>query len=400
MRFRHPDGTVLHVSYGTNVHPAQDVDGLVDQLRRFAGPVRRRLGADRLGLGLWLPAEATHRLAADPSAVGLLRKALEHEGLEVVTVNAFPYGNFHAPVVKKAVYRPDWTQDARLDYTLDCAQVLTELLPDDVARGSISTLPLGWREPWDATRSAAARDRLDRLADGLGVLEDRTGRTVRVAFEPEPGCLAETATGLADHLRGVDTDRLGACVDLCHLATEFEEPTAALAALRGAGLPVVKTQVSAALHCEDPRDPAALEALEEFAEARFLHQVRERHVTGSAGTGGTAVERRDDLPDALGRVDGTPGLPGDGPWRVHVHVPLHATPRPPLRSTRDVLTDALDLLVGGPHPVVDHLETETYTWSVLPAHLRPRDDDGLVAGIAAELAWTRGQLVDRGMGAL
>ncbi|WP_277207179.1 metabolite traffic protein EboE [Isoptericola croceus] len=389
MRLRHPDGTVLHVSYGTNVHPAQDVDGLVDQLRRFAGPVRRRLGADRLGLGLWLPAEATHRLAADPAAVGLLRKALDHEGLEVVTVNAFPYGNFHAPVVKKAVYRPDWTQDARLDYTLDCAQVLTELLPDDVARGSISTLPLGWREPWDADRSRAARDRLDRLAVGLGALEDRTGRTVRVAFEPEPGCLAETSSGLADHLRGVDTDRLGACLDLCHLATEFEDPGEALAALDGAGLPVVKAQVSAALHCEDPGDPASLAALEEFVEARFLHQTRER--------GAQAVLRRDDLPDALGRVDGAPGLPGEGPWRVHVHVPLHATPRPPLRSTRDVLTDALELLVGGPHPLVEHLETETYTWSVLPAHLRPRDDDGLVAGIAAELDWTREQLVARGM---
>ncbi|WP_402463456.1 metabolite traffic protein EboE [Isoptericola aurantiacus] len=389
MRLRHPDGTVLHVSYGTNVHPAQDVDGLVDQLGRYAGPVRRRLGADRLGLGLWLPARATRELAADPAAVGLLRKALDHEGLEVVTVNAFPYGNFHAPVVKKAVYRPDWTEDARLDYTLDCARVLAELLPDDVARGSISTLPLGWREPWDAERSAAARDRLDRLAAGLAALEESTGRTVRVAVEPEPGCVGETAAGVAEHLRGVDADRLGACLDLCHLACEFEEPAAALDALRDAGLPVVKTQVSAALHCEDPTDPAALAALEEFVEARFLHQTRERSTAG--------VLRRDDLPDALGRAEGVAGLPGSDPWRVHVHVPLHADPRPPLRSTRDVLTEALDLLVGGEHPLVDHLETETYTWSVLPEHLRPRDDDGLVAGIAAELDWTRSRLVDRGM---
>ncbi|WP_402373006.1 metabolite traffic protein EboE [Isoptericola rhizosphaerae] len=389
MRLRHPDGSVLHVSYGTNVHPAQDVDGLVDQLRRFGGPVRWRLGVDRLGLGLWLPAEATRRLAADPAAVGLLRKALDHEGLEVVTVNAFPYGNFHAPVVKKAVYRPDWTEDARLEYTLDCAQVLGELLPDDVTRGSISTLPLGWREPWDADRAAAARDRVDRLAEGLGELEDRTGRTVRVAFEPEPGCVAETTSGLVEHLDGVDTERLGACLDLCHLATEFEDPAAALAQLHGAGVDVVKTQVSAALHCDDPTDPEALAALEEFVEARFLHQVREQQEA--------SVDRRDDLPDALGRVAGSAGLPGDGPWRVHVHVPLHADPRPPLRSTREVLTDALGLLVGGAHPLVEHLETETYTWSVLPAHLRPRDDDGLVAGIAAELDWTRAQLVDRGM---
>ena len=27
MRLRHPDGTVVHLGYGTNVLPAEDVDG-------------------------------------------------------------------------------------------------------------------------------------------------------------------------------------------------------------------------------------------------------------------------------------------------------------------------------------------------------------------------------------
>ena len=31
MRLRHPDGTVVHLGYGTNVLPAEDVDGLVAQ---------------------------------------------------------------------------------------------------------------------------------------------------------------------------------------------------------------------------------------------------------------------------------------------------------------------------------------------------------------------------------
>ncbi|SDR86541.1 Xylose isomerase-like TIM barrel [Paraoerskovia marina] len=392
MRFRHPDGTAVHVSYGTNVHPAQDVDGLLDQLRRYAGPVRRRLGTERLGLGLWLPASAAVELAGAPDRLATLRAALAAEGLEVVTVNAFPYGNFHAPVVKKAVYRPDWTTDERLDYTLACARVLADLLPDDVARGSISTLPFGWREPWDDERSRAARERLDRLSSELAALQEETGREIRVAVEPEPGCVAETAQDLVRQLDGVDPRWIGACLDLCHVATEFENPAEALRALDAAGLPVVKTQVSAALHCPDPHDPAALAALEEFVEARFLHQVREQGASG--------VVRRDDLPDALGRVTSVAALPGDGPWRVHVHVPLHERPEAPLASTTDVLTDALTRLVGGEHPVVDHLETETYTWSVLPARLRPVDDDGLVAGIAAELDWTRSRLTDLGLEAL
>ena len=58
MRLRHRDGTVVHLGYGTNVLPAEDVDGLVAQAaamgdRIRTGPRRRRPSS---GLGLWLPA--------------------------------------------------------------------------------------------------------------------------------------------------------------------------------------------------------------------------------------------------------------------------------------------------------------------------------------------------------
>ena len=108
------------------------------------------------------------------------------------------------------------------------------------------------------------------------------------------------------------------------------------------------------------------------------------------------MHRRDDLPEALA----ADGLGDDGPWRVHFHVPVHAVPQAPLRSTTDVLVEGMRVLVGGSRPVVDHLEVETYTWSVLPEQQRPTDEEGLVAGLAAELHWTREQLVDLGLVAL
>ena len=202
-----------------------------------------------------------------------------------------------------------------------------------------------------------------------------------MAVEPEPGCVVETVADAVEHLAGVDTEHLGLCLDTCHLATSFEDAEAALGALDRAGLPIVKTQVSAALHAADPRDPATRQALAGFVEDRFLHQTRELD--------GAGLLARDDLPDAL---TGHDALPGEGPWRVHFHVPLHAEPDPPLRSTRDVLVATLEALLGGEHPRTDHLELETYTWSVLPPHRRPHDDAGLVAGLAAELAWARDQL--------
>ena len=82
---------------------------------------------------------------------------------------------------------------------------------------------------------------------------------------------------------------------------------------------------------------------------------------------------------------------------MHFHVPLHAAPDGPLRSTSESLVRTLEVLVGGPRPLTAHLEVETYTWQVLPPGQRPAGDADLVAGIAAELAWTRDRLRDNGL---
>jgi sugar phosphate isomerase/epimerase len=382
MRFLHSDGTVVHLAYCTNVHAAQDLDGVLDQLARFGEPVREKLGADRLGLGLWLARPVATELVADDSAVSRLRDELAARGLEVVTLNGFPYKGFHDPVVKQAVYHPDWSTPERLQYTVDLARLLGRLMPEDAVRGSVSTLPLAWRDPWTPERRTAVASGLDSLAAELAKAAAETGRPVRVGFEPEPGCVVETTAEAVANLSGVDTDWLGICLDVCHLAVAFEEPEAVLAKLEAAGLPVVKTQASCALQADDPADPATRAALESFVEQRFLHQTREVGVTGLRGT--------DDLDQALAG-----GLPGVAPWRVHFHAPLHAEPAPPLKTTRPVLSRTLAALLGGPAALTEHVEVETYTWQVLPD--APTGDAGLVEGLAAELDWVRGEFAELGL---
>ncbi|RSS31062.1 metabolite traffic protein EboE, partial [Streptomyces sp. WAC08452] len=375
MRFRHPDGSTVHLAYCTNVHPAETLDGVLAQLRDHCEPVRRRLGRDRLGIGLWLAKDAAHALATDPSALRGLRTELDRRGLEVVTLNGFPYQGFGAEEVKYRVYKPDWAHPERLEHTTALARVLAGLLPDDVSEGSVSTLPLAWRTAWDETRADKARTALATLGERLDTLHELTGRSIRIGLEPEPGCIVETTRDAIAPLGAIGHDRIGVCVDTCHLATSFEDPEEALDALEAAGIRIVKSQLSAALHAEHPSRLEVRDALAAFAEPRFLHQTRTTTATG--GLRGT-----DDLDEAL--AAGGP-LPDSAPWRAHFHVPLHADPAAPLTSTLPVLKSALSRLVGGARPLTRHLEVETYTWQALPAQLRPRGRAQLTDGIAAEL---------------
>jgi sugar phosphate isomerase/epimerase len=372
MRLRHPDGSTLHLAYCSNVHPADDLDGVAAQLERYAARVRERLGVPVLGVGLWVAAPA---LADGEGAAERLRAQLDRLGLEVVTLNGFPYTAFHADVVKLDVYRPNWADEQRRDYTLGLARLLAGLLPADVEEGSISTLPLGWRTEWDGDDQMAAQRALDQVAFGLEELQDQTGKRIRLALEPEPGCTIETVAQASEFLAGLAPEWIGLCLDACHLAVQFEDPDGALADLAAAGVPVVKAQVSSALRVPEPAGARAF--LDDFAEPRFLHQVRERVGAGVAGT--------DDLPEALAG-----GLPASSEWRVHFHVPVHAAEH----TTQAELEATLAALAGGPAPVTRHLEVETYTWGVLPDG--PGGDDGLVEGLAAELAWTRDRLVALG----
>jgi sugar phosphate isomerase/epimerase len=391
------------LSYCTNVHPAEDLDGVIDQLGRYSGPVREAAGLDTLGVGLWLPAELAHRLDRSAADRERLRAALAENRLQVHTLNAFPYGGFHREVVKLAVYSPTWAERARLDYVLACGRVLADLLPDDEqVTGSISTLPLAWRAPWTQADDDEATRAFATLSAELRELAERTGRTVRVAVEPEPGCVLDTVEDVVSWLaartkaerpddRRIDPEYVGVCLDTCHLAVSFADPAGAVRRITDAGLRVVKVQASAALEVADPSAPGARDAVGRFVEQRYLHQVRELAPSGE-------VLASDDLPVALGNADRRPGLPGDGPWRVHFHVPLHHEPDAPLTATTGVLRDAVAAVRAAPHGTEAHLDVETYTWSVLPDSVLGGVGDGalaadadgaggLVAGIAAELRW-------------
>jgi sugar phosphate isomerase/epimerase len=377
MKISLADGRTTELGYGYNVLPGESVAALIDQARRICGPVRSMLGVEQLGIGLWIARGAATELR-DVRVCRQLREVLEAEGLYCFTLNGFPYGGFHAPRVKERVFEPSWAEPSRLDYTLDLAAILAELMPDHVTAGSISTLPLGVA----SVDRAKARELLARAADGLLELSVRTGRAITLAIEPEPGAAFERADGLAVWLGDLVAEpsragSLGVCLDCCHAAVVGEDPAAAFAAMSHAGVRCPKIQISSALVATRPDLEAVRERLGELIEPRFLHQVR-------CDLGGTM-----DLPEALSTMDRTT------PWRIHFHVPVHREEIVDLETTRASIRPVLEAAFASPGPL-PHLEVETYTWNVLPPDERPDGDGGLVEGISRELAWTLDLLSELG----
>ena len=177
---------------------------------------------------------------------------------------------------------------------------------------------------------------------------------------------------------------IGVTYDACHHAVEFEDAGENLAMLRDAGIRLAKIHLSSALRLQ-PTD-TALVALRRFDEPVYLHQVIAKDSTG-------ALRRWRDLPEALKEMEDVPVSSRGTEWRVHFHVPLHAAPELPLYDTRTQLGDVFDFLAHDPS-CCSHLEMETYTWAVLPESLRSAKVE---EQIAAEYAWTLGELKKRGL---
>jgi sugar phosphate isomerase/epimerase len=358
MRLRHHSGRVVHLSHGTaNLRPARDLRGVVDQFDTYASPVRERLGVDILGVSLWLPPTLAAALAVDGRARTRLRAELDARGLEVVTLSGVPYAEGGGEV-------PDWSDPARLEYTLDLARILVDLLPDDAVRGAVSTIGFGRREGWDTGKEKASARILGRLTSGLAEVAWQTGRAVRVGFQPEPGYVLDSAASAVAALKRVDKDRLGVCLDLANLACTWEHPAEALDTLTAGGVSVIRVQIAAALEVAQP--VAAAETLRGYVQTDRQHQV-----TNPAGA------YVDDLSRALGD-------PPPGPWRIRYDWPLAEAPEPPLTVTSDVWRAALRHLIGGNQPTTDYLDV---------------DAQGGETGdqIAAELSYTKNELAGLGL---
>ncbi len=406
-----------HLGYCTNIHPGESWTDHFAELKKAIPELKNRLSPDApFGIGLRLSNLASEELEQTATLVAFQNWLAEND-CYVFTMNGFPFGGFHDTVVKADVHTPDWTTEARVEYTKRLFRILSVLLPvDELGNGipgGVSTSPLSyrywfeWEQPVarDYVFAQATQNVLEVVAELIN-LRRQTDRLMHLDLEPEPDGVIETAdefiAWFVDYLlpMGIEQlseqfsltdeeaeaaicDHVRLCYDVCHFAVGYERPAEVLDKLKNYGLRVGKVQISAALKAEFPPGScstdqlgreAVKKAFEPFNEPTYLHQVVAR-------TNDNDLLRFRDLPDALAAFDDT-----HAEWRAHFHVPLFVQDYGLLQSTQDDIREVLRLQAE--RAFTSQMEVETYTWDVLPDALKIP----LVDSIEREIKWVINQL--------
>jgi hypothetical protein len=145
--------------------------------------------------------------------------------------------------------------------------------------------------------------------------------------------------------------------------------------LSQAGIPIFKLQEAAALRVDNVT-AEIVEELKKYTGTIYLSQTTELR--------DGVITRFLNLEDAIAAWDEDPG-PRE--WRTHFHVPVFLQDLGPFKTTRSGIDDALR--VHARTPLSTHLEIETYTWDVLPEHLKTGD---ITEYVVRELEYVRDEL--------
>jgi len=394
-------GRLGHLSYSTLVHPGDDWEQMSQSLRTYVPQVKKRVSPDQpFGLSLRLAAPSAELLAKDAKARENLKDFIKENDLYLYTVNAFPYGTFKNVVVKEQVYEPDWRSEERTQYTMNVADVIADVAPQGII-SSIQTAPLGFKPRVTGPDVIAAyTENVLRVVAHLVGIEARTGKTIGLALEPEPYCfLDETDEAVAyfrDHIyTGRSTERLaklanipvdlaimalrrhlGVVFDIGHQSVGFEDIPTSLQKLVDAGIPILKLQEVTAMRMPNVTDEV-VEQLKRYSKTVYLTQTVEKR--------NGKLTRYLNLEDAFAAWEKDPG-PRE--WRTHFHLPVFLEDLGgEFRTTRSGLEDALRM--HKEKPLSTQLEIETYTWDVLPDHLKTGD---IVDYVCRELEFVRSRL--------
>ncbi|WP_400261455.1 hypothetical protein ACFX5U_16245 [Sphingobacterium sp. SG20118] len=151
-----------HLTYCTNIHPGKNWDDDFKALKDNFSFIKQSVSKNEpLGIGLRLSNISSLELVKEDNLIEF-KQWLKENDAYVFTMNGFPYGEFHRTVVKEDVHTPDWTTDARKDYTIRLFTILQSLLAEGMT-GGISTSPLSYRHWFKTTADFMEAKRIATL---------------------------------------------------------------------------------------------------------------------------------------------------------------------------------------------------------------------------------------------
>jgi hypothetical protein len=388
------------LTYCSNIHSGETWSHVFQNLQDYLPKLKADLAPDiPFGIGLRLSNKAVDGLLKNNLLLEFKAWLLKNN-FYVMTINAFPYGDFHHHRIKDEVYSPDWTTVERRDYSLKILRVLAELTPEGGESG-FSTSPLSYK-PWLNVENTPSTFRqsaiyLADVALAMATVYTTSNKLIHIDIEPEPDCLIETTEELIDffnewlipvgaahfaHQAKVTLEEaevhirrhIQACYDICHSSVEFEDPAHVFKSLAKAKINIGKIQVSAALKCkihQNKQEIACIsEDLFEFIDPVYLHQVIKHHKNNQL------THEMDLNKNVLSSKD-----KGLDEIRAHFHVPIFLDKYEHLESTQSDIQRVFELVQK--NKLTRHLEIETYTWEVLPPDLKM----DILSSIKREYQW-------------
>ena len=390
-----------HLTYSTLVHQTDNWEQLWKSVNTYLPAVKARVApSQKFGVCLRTSAPSAAALSADASKRADLKTFFADNDLYLYTCNAFVYGAFKKQVIKADVYEPDWRTPERREYTKQVADLMAEMAPEGI-NPSIQSAPLGFkpRVTGDDVVEAYTANVVDVVAHLVKLHKD-TGKVVTLGLEPEPRCYLETTDETVDYFTkklfsGRTAQRLakaaglneadaavamrkhtGVVFDIGHQSVGYEDIPASLQKLVDNGVQIVKLQEAASMYIPDVTQQT-VDALQTFAKTIYLSQTCQK----KDGKMTWFLNLEDAFEDWYKN-------PGPREWRTHFHVPVFLNDLGAFGTTRFALEQALAF--HKKTPLSAHLEIETYTWDVLPSHLKTGD---IVEYVTRELDWVKSQLI-------
>jgi hypothetical protein len=418
----------FHLTYCTNIHPGESWGEVFANLEKYIPELKSRLSPQApFGIGLRLADTAAKELLAGDNLVDF-QTWLSQKDLYVFTLNGFPYGGFHRQVVKDQVYAPDWSNQERIEYTLNLTKILAALLPEGLD-GGISTLPLSYKPWWLKKSQVASRKSQVQFCNGdltptqnLPVIEpgdlnprnwleaeekkdivfkssclniaavvaemirihQATGKLLHIDLEPEPDGLIENTAEVIDFYQNWLLPIAGSYLEKkLHIEQSLAETklldhvricydTCHFSVEYEQPESVFARLQSAGIKIGKMQISAAIQVkIPSELEQRSLIVERLQPFAESTYLHQVIERRRDgtlyhyaDLINALPQLEQS--LAEE--WRTHFHVPIFIRDYEILQSTQDDIVTILQLLQQ--NNACPYLEIETYTWDVLPAAMK------------------------------